>query len=133
MSLKERRNRPCDTSCAEVKMSGLRRGELSENGLLEHGSKITYQTTRSYSSPRDHFLVPGKRPVLSCICSRLLPLVHENLANDLVKRHLAVLPIYQHRSAELITTMVMIMMIIPWHSGPKGRCGPASQFVISST
>lgn len=69
------------------------------------------------------------RGIPSCICSRLLPLVHGNLPNGMMRMYLAVLPMNQHRSAERI---IMIIMIITNDDdntiaspGLKGRCGPA--------
>ena len=47
-----------------LKMSGLRRGKLSEKSLLEHRYQTTYQLPDRVLLRGKHFLDPGNRPAL---------------------------------------------------------------------
>lgn len=53
-----------EVMCFSRKMSGLRRGELSENSLFDHGYQTTYQLLDRILLRGKKFLVPGNRPAL---------------------------------------------------------------------
>lgn len=109
------------------------RGTIRKQGVGSRRSNHI-PTTKSYSSPRKKFIVPGNRPALlhlfeACchlctkICLRICQMTRY------IGTPQSCLYINQHRSAELMMMIVMIMLIILLHPSlhppaPKAFVGP---------